>query len=155
MKFNKKHFENLILVHVLIFTLVSGVIRSQTRSDQSAGETSIEILSACLTHESLWGQLPMNSRNIDTYYILDHGTTINISQDLKINGKPVSLIQKNYLPHISNSPYFIFHTLNIEQSKALVRLYLICNIDGNEKIVTSVFSFIKENNHWKLTKKPL
>lgn len=121
----------------------------------STKDTPSEILKECLTNSLLWQQLPIALADLETFYILQHGIEVQIPSGFKIEKKQVQRIDKSELQHIGDKPYFIFHTLDIGDAKALVRLYLTYTLKGTINTVDIELSFAKENNSWILTNSSL
>lgn len=138
------------LFTLLILFLINANLFSQSEGNRNVGVTPVEILSQCLTSQSLWQQLPANLRNVNDFYILNHGVNLDLAENLKIQGKPVSLISKGDTNIMANYPYFLFHTFNISENVAFARIYLAYRSEGEEKTATIELSFIKENSNWIL-----
>ncbi len=138
--------QNQLLIF-LLFCLFNACFFSPSTYGQTT-TTPTEILSHCITDDKIWQQLPSGHKEVTNYYILDHGVDLTIANNLTIQGKSVSLIDKGTRDTIGNQPYFLFHTLNISETKAFVRLYLAYTANGAEKTIEGEFSFIKENNSW-------
>lgn len=140
------------ILNLVLFILLSTSLFSQSTYGQTTF-TPTEILSHCITDDTIWQQLPNNVSEVSEYYILDHGVDLSIANNLIIEGKPVSLIDKNTRNTIGSQPYFLFHTLNISEAEAFVRMYLAYTSNGVENTVEAEFAFIKKNNSWVATTK--
>jgi hypothetical protein len=116
------------------------------------GSIPTEILKTSLTHNSLWEQVAEQWKAPNVYYVLKHGPTSNQNQSLSIDGKEVRFIDKHELPSIGNSPYFMFHTLNIASETALVRVYITFIEDQVTKSEHASLFFNKTGGVWTLTK---
>lgn len=136
------------LFAIILLLVVNTSLFSQSDAGSNLGITPVEILTQCLTSQSLWQQLPANLRNVNDYYILDHGIQLDISENLKIQDKPVSQITKGDTNIMANSPYFLFHTLNVSENVAFARVYLAYRSGDEEKTANIELSFVKENNNW-------
>lgn len=104
---------------LMLFALMGGTMAFAQSNYQVSQLDQNEIISKCLTHELLFQETNINVDDISTFYILDHGVQLDFSPDLKINTKPVVLIQKNEINTLNGSPYFLFHTLNIVETTDL------------------------------------
>jgi hypothetical protein len=116
------------------------------------GSIPTEILKTSLTHNSLWEQVAEQWQDPNVYYVLKHGPTSNQNQSLFIDGKEVRFIEKHELPSIGNSPYFMFHTLNIESETALARVYVTFSENETTKSQHVSLFFNRIGGVWTLIK---
>jgi hypothetical protein len=86
---------------------------------------------------------------MDQYYILDHGLEFYLSSDFKISNKKVRLIGKQEISALR--PYFLFHTLNIQNKKAFVRYYFVYTLKGVETTIPITIDLEKRNSLWQVT----
>lgn len=134
----------------IVFMGLFAFFIQHTISAQNLRPMAVEIISQVITYGPLWERLPSEARNISAYYIMDHGVELDMTPGLNIHGKPVNIIHKGDIDSLNGSPYFLFHTLNIESSTALVRLYLIRNTVNGEITEFAEFTFHNQNNSWIL-----
>lgn len=126
----------------LVFSLQSKVIGQTTNEE--------DIISQSITNTELWSKVPQDFKVGPSYYILDHGVEFHVPQNFRVKGTPTFLIDKSGLSAIDNSPYFLFHTLEIKEQQALVRLYLVYSHNNEEKTISQELNFTKINNKWQL-----
>jgi hypothetical protein len=109
-----------------------------------------EIIKQCLTLKSLQDKMPAQVKDqMDQYYILDHGLEFYLSSDFKISNKKVRLIGKQEISALR--PYFLFHTLNIQNKKAFVRYYFVYTLKGVETTIPITIDLEKRNSLWQVT----
>lgn len=107
------------------------------------------IVSQALQNDLLYSQTDFGINDLSTFHVLDHGVDFDLPDGFKVNNKPVVLIQKGNIASLSNTPYFLFHTLNIEGDTAYVRVYL-SHVKNNERVSTPIeIPFIKNNGEWE------
>lgn len=143
--FNIKSVIALFLFSHLASNFVSGQNDVQNRHYEQD-----QIISQSLTHESLYEQSEIDINSIGTFYVLNHGVDLNFSSDLKINDTLVVIIGKSDIGTLNNEPYFLFHTLNIQDSKAFARVYLTYIKNGETKTFNEDIPFIKTNGQWQI-----
>lgn len=143
----KKYSINKELQFIIALFMIFYISNSTAQNIQS---TPSEILTKVLASEKLWQEIPSAAQNVSTYYIMNHGVDLKIAPGTMINGKSISLINKSDIDNLNGEPYFLFHTLNIESSKALIRSYLVHQTEEGEKTEFGEFSFINQNGHWTL-----
>ncbi len=138
-----------IINHYLLGILCALALFSTT---QSIGQTSsqVDIITQCITNVELWGKAPQGLKPQSDFFILDHGVEFDIPQNFLVNDISTSLITKSDLSSIGHHPYFLFHTMNVEEHKAFVRLYLVYKDEDDEKTISQELNFIKTNNQWQL-----
>jgi hypothetical protein len=147
-RFNlKKAIWTLLLFYSFNNSLKAQVNNIYAQTDQ----VSSEIISQCLNNNSLWEGSPLSFNNISTLYILNHGVELDLSSTLEVNNKPVVFINKGDIETLGNPPYFLFHTLDIEESKAFVRIYLSYVSNNETKTSNIEIYFTKNNNHWEIS----
>lgn len=134
-----------------LFTFLFAFFQIVSISAQNRQPDPIKIISQVISHESLWEKLPLTSRNPEAYLILNHGVELNIALGASFQGKPITLINKQDIDGLNGQAYFLFHTLNIESSKALARVYLVHHTENGEESEFAEFSFTKQNSNWILT----
>lgn len=137
--------------HIFFIGSLFAFFQFHAISAQNGRPTPVEIISQVVAHTPLWEKLPREARSINAYYILDHGVELEMTTSLRIQGKPVISIDKEDINGLNGEPYFLFHTLNIESTKALVRTYLVRNTADDEKTEFAEFFFDKRNGQWILT----
>ncbi|KAA2219929.1 hypothetical protein [Maribacter flavus] len=139
---------------LLALTLLLSVWVQKISSQESDGvSTPQELLSIAISDENLWSELEMNPNEVSKIYLLDHGVVLNLPENFTINGIPFEIIQKNQVESIGDFPMVRVHTLNIEEDKALVRIYLSKKSNGIEYNSNAEFQFTKQNLAWVLTNK--
>jgi hypothetical protein len=143
--FNRKSVTALFLFSHFVTNFVSGqnhVQKLHLQQDQ--------IISQSLTHESLYEQSEIDINSIGSFYVLNHGVDLNFSSDLKINDTPVVIIGKSDISILNNEPYFLFHTLDIQDAKAFVRVYLTYTKNGETNTFNEDIPFIRTNGQWQI-----
>ncbi|MDD5148971.1 MAG: hypothetical protein PHC28_00625 [Flavobacterium sp.] len=133
--------------------LLCGIIfhvQSQTSANSNfSSPDKDQLIQKCLVFQPLVDKIPVEVQaRISDYYILNHGMEITFSQVLKVNGKGVSFLTKGELT--PTKPYFLFHTLNIENDKAFVRYYFIYTNNGKETTIPITIDFVKINSVWQV-----
>ena len=68
--------------------------------------------------------------------------------NMKVDGTKVSFIDKSQIS-VTNG-CFLFHTVNVEESKAFVRYYFTYNINNIEKVIPITIDFVKEGSSWRI-----
>src|SRR5690606_24037813 len=86
---------------------------SQTHPED--GVIPVEILTKSILHQELWKESTLSINDVNTIYILNHGVEAlnDLPLNLKLNNKPVILINKGDIDTLGNTPHFLFHTLNV------------------------------------------
>lgn len=135
----------LFLFACLFYQSIIGQSKKQISQSEING-----IIAESLTHQSLFQGTNVNVDNISTFYLLNHGVELNLPSNLEISNKPIVLIQKGDIDTLGNSPYFLLHTFNIEDTKTLVRLYLSYSQNGNRKTSNAEIYFVKNKDHWEI-----
>lgn len=129
--------------YILLFVFFMGSLPllAQTGNDQE------QIIQKCLTFQPLEEILPAETRQqISEYLILEHGVEFIFSEDFKVSGKSVSLINKEELSQ--DKPFFDFFIINIENDKASVVYYVNYSINNTEHTVSVTIQFEKCNSDW-------
>ena len=109
-----------------------------------------EIITKSILDTKLYEGTSFQPESFDTFFVLNHGFDVTISDGLLVNGTPLTLIDKSELSAMGDTPYFLIHTFNIEDKKALVRLYLSFKSDGEERTTNTELLFTKNNTNWTL-----
>jgi hypothetical protein len=108
-----------------------------------------QVINQCISLETLKEKLPAElQRNINEYKVLNHGIDFTDLYNMKVNGVKVSFIDKSQTS-ITNG-YFLFHTVNVEESKAFVRYYFTYNVNKIEKVIPITIDFVKEGSSWRI-----
>ena len=132
-------------VNVKVIENSSQLSLNDSKSDQE------QLIKQCLTFQPLLDKVPAEVRaQMDGYYILDHGIEFHFSSDFKILNKSVSLINKQGIR--SNTPYFLFHTLHMDDKKALIRYNFNYTYEGVDTAIPMVIEFVKKNSLWEVLK---
>jgi hypothetical protein len=130
----------------LLFTLIlipQNLAAQESMSDQD------QIITKCLTIKQLEDKIPEDIKaQMSEYYILDHGVKFYFSSKFEISNKKTSLISKGEIS--LNKPYFLFHTLNIDNEKAFVRYNFIYRYNDVETTVPITIEFVKNNSLWQI-----
>ena len=143
---NLKLNQSLVMLTLMI-TFCCQMLRGQS-SSINEHESLLEI---SISDSSLWDSIGLQLTDFSKVYILDHGVELNLREAFKVHGIQTEIIQKNQIEFIGNQPLVQIHTLNVDTDKALVRIYLMANINGTEKNSNASFQFIKKDNAWLLT----
>lgn len=137
-----KKFYFLIICTILILP-TNNILAQENATNED------EIIEACLTFQPLMEKIPSPVKEqITEYFILNQEGFLNFSQNLKINGKVVSLIGKAQLDQVKL--YFDFFTLNIENNKADVLYYTSYKVDNNTHTISTTIQFEKNNSVWEI-----
>lgn len=124
-------------------------VSAQEITDLSQNEIDHNsIITSCLTFSHLDAKVPSVAINdLEEYEILNHGVEFNFSSNLKVNNRDVSLISKGEAFN-GTEPFFLFHTIRINDSKAFVKYYLEYKMGGQVEAQSVEISFVKEENEW-------
>lgn len=141
--------KKLILALILVFSVCVQDLMAQS----SGANTTQEVLSKTIEDEILWRKAEISLDKVSKIYLLDHGVVLDVPEYFTVKGIPVQIIQKNQLQSAGNYPLIKVHTLNIEDDRVLVRMYLSQIIGGIEKNSNAEFHFTKQNTSWVLTNK--
>ncbi len=139
-------------IALLFFITFLGRASTFPNTPSEVEEVPTELLSLCLSNAAIWDQLSFGEDSLDAYYILDHGVDVDIQNNLKLHNKSVMLIGKRDLGALNDAPYFLFHTLQVNEDSALVRVYLTYKEAGEEKTVHAELSLEKRTGIWKVIK---
>lgn len=112
----------------------------------------VEILTKSIMHQELWKESTLSINDVNTIYILNHGVKAlnDLPLNLKLNNKPVILINKSDIGTLGNTPHFLFHTLNVEESKAFIRIYMSYLFNGERRTSNLEIAFVKNNGDWEI-----
>lgn len=137
-------------IYLLLLCGIITHVQSQTLDNSNpSSQDKDQLIQKCLVFQPLVDKIPVEVQaRITDYYILNHGMEINFSQVLKVNGKGISFLTKGELTPAK--PYFIFHTLNVENDKAFVRYYFIYTNNGEETTIPITIDFVKINSVWQV-----
>ncbi|PQB03141.1 hypothetical protein BST83_17610 [Polaribacter filamentus] len=134
------------ILGTLLFTLIlipQNIAAQKSMSDQD------QIITKCITIEQLEAKIPVDVKaQMSEYYILNSGIKFYFSSTFEISNKKTSLISKGEIS--LNKPYFLFHTLNIDNEKAFVRYYFIYSYNDVETTVPITIEFVKNNFLWQI-----
>ena len=140
-----------IAAFLLVITFCNTVNAQDGKLNVNSNQVPIEIISKSIGNNELWEESTLDFNTITPLYILNHGVNLDLPSNLKVSGKPVVLINKGDINELGNPPYFLFHTLNIEEAKAFVRLYLSFNMNGERKSDNVEIYFLKTQNGWEIS----
>lgn len=138
-----------VLALFIIFQFATNLVFGQNDGQSTSSEQD-QIVPQCLTHVSLYEQSGIDVNSIETFYVLNHGVELNFTSDLSVNNTPVVLVGKSDLVGLNSAPYFLFHTLNIEDSKAFAKVYLTYSDNGEIKTSNVHVTFLKLNGQWQI-----
>lgn len=129
-----------------LFLLFCGIINMAYGQSLKNKE---QIISECISLQALKEKLPIElQRNVSEYKVLNHGIDFTDLYNLKVNGTKVSFIDKSQTS-VTNG-YFLFHTVNVEDSKAFVRYYFTYTLKSIEKVIPITIDFVKEGSSWRI-----
>ena len=137
-------------IYLLLLCGIISHVQSQTSTNSNlSSPDKDQLIQNCLAFQPLVNKIPVEVQaRITEYYILNHGMEIVFSRDLKVNGKKTSFLTKLELSPAK--PYFILHTLNVENDKAFVRYYFIYTNNGKETTIPITIDFVKINTVWQV-----
>ena len=139
---------------LLPFILVLSVwVQKLSAQESGANNTTKVLLSKAISDEIIWNKLELNLNEVSQIYLLDHGVVLDLPENFTINNIPIEVIQKNQVENIGDFPLVQIHTLNVENDKALVRIYLSQKNGRIENNANAEFQFTKQNLAWLLTNK--
>ena len=134
----KKYFTLFMLIYCFV---------NQTYG-QSLNDKN-QIISECLSfkilNELVHEKVPVN---FNEYYILNHGIDFTGSNDIEIKEKRVTFIEKSQIN--TSQPYYLFHTIVIEERKAFVRYYFAFFDKNIEKKIPITINFEKNGDFWQV-----
>jgi len=133
----------------IIFLLLTFVI-SNVQSQTTVSNTDKDlIVQKCLTFQPLIDKIPVEVQGMmSNYYIYGKSYELNITQNLIVNGKSISFLDK---PDLSpTKPYYDFFTLNIDTNTAFVRYFFNYNQNGENTTISVTINFIKTNSVWQV-----
>ena len=119
-------------------------------AQKSNAEITVSLLSKSISQSEFWTESSIDWKSLPKLYILEHGDTLSIPDNFFIEGVPIEVIQKNQLPLIGDNPVILVHTLSFDDSKALLRLYLEYEKEGQRKTSNSSFSYDYKGFDWVL-----
>src|SRR5690606_40876432 len=66
-------------------------------------------LTKSILHQELWKESTLSINDVNTIYILNHGVKAlnDLPLNLKLNNKPVILINKSDIDTLGNTPHFL------------------------------------------------
>lgn len=145
----KKRLMGLTIVGAMVFG-------SHVMAQDSAGLSQLEldhnsIMTNCLTFNPLDAEVSSVAlTDLSSYAILDHGVKFHHSNNFEISDREVSLITKGDVN--SSTPYFIFHTLRVNDTDAFARYNLVYFENGQEMMKTVEIFFKKQDADWIVEK---
>ncbi len=133
----------------IYFTILSLICVFLNQVYGQSFEDKNQIISECISFQFLTEiVLKKAPDNFNKYYVLNHGIDFSGSKNINVKGKQVSFIEKSQTN--TYTPYFLFHTINVEENKAFARYYFIF-IEGNiEKIIPVTINFERNGSFWKV-----
>ena len=150
LKSKTQHLLNLLMLRLFSFLFLAIILMPQDLIAQDASNTDDLIIKECFTLQVLETEIPKNILDQSTeYLILDHGTEIDFTSNLEINGKIVSWISKGELNQ--TNLYFDFFTFQVEGNKAFSSYYVNYSIHDSEYTISVDIELIKINSVWEVT----
>ena len=133
-------------LYFLFLSLVMVTVHSQSQVTTSDKD---QLVQKCLTFQPLVDKIPAQVQVLMTdYYIFKNGMEGDFSNNLIMNGKKVSFLNKgDFRP---TKPFFIFFTLNVDNDKAFVRYYFTYTNDGQETTIPITIDFVRTNSVWQI-----
>jgi hypothetical protein len=108
-----------------------------------------ELVQKCLTFQPLMDKIPAQVQGMmSNYFIYGKSNELNVTQNLIVNGKSISFLDKSDLS--ITKPFYDFFTLNIETNTAFVRYYFSYNQNGEKTTIPVTINFIKTNSVWQV-----
>lgn len=129
-----------------MLTFVMSNVYSQTTLSNTDKD---ELVKKCLTFQPLMDKIPTEVQGMmSNYFIYGKSNELNITQNLIINGKSISFLDKSDLS--TTKPFYDFFTLNIDTNTAFVRYYFSYNQNGENTTIPVTINFIKTNSVWQV-----
>tara|TARA_R110002051_G_scaffold64139_3_gene116818 strand:+ start:18439 stop:18906 length:468 start_codon:yes stop_codon:yes gene_type:complete len=155
MKTSVQVVSKLITILFLFYSCFSTVKAQENNGNEYVGQLPEEIISQSLSNTHLWEESSLSFNAVSSLYVLNHGVELDLPTNLEVSGKPVVLINKGDIGTLGNSPYFLFHTLKIDEVKAFVRIYLSYDVNGERATNNVELNFLKTQNGWELSNNQL
>lgn len=129
-----------------MLTFVMSNVYSQTTVSNTDKD---ELVQKCLTFQPLMDKIPAQVQGMmSNYFIYGKSNELNVTQNLIVNGKSISFLDKSDLS--ITKPFYDFFTLNIETNTAFVRYYFSYNQNGEKTTIPVTINFIKTNSVWQV-----
>jgi hypothetical protein len=129
-----------------MLTFVLSNVYSQTTVSNTDKD---ELVQKCLTFQPLMDKIPAQVQGMmSNYFIYGKSNELNVTQNLIVNGKSISFLDKSDLS--ITKPFYDFFTLNIETNTAFVRYYFSYNQNGEKTTIPVTINFIKTNSVWQV-----
>jgi len=145
-KLLKKKLTSLATVGLMVLG-TSGMAQESGNLSQLEMDHN-DVISRCLTFNHLDSEVPSVSlTDLAEYEIMDHGVEFHFSTDFTVNEHSVSLITKGDA-NTGSEPFFLFHTLRIEDNSAFVKYNFVYYVGGQKNIKPVEISFVKEEGSW-------
>lgn len=155
MKTGVKIVNKTLVVLFLFYSFFNTMNAQEHYNNEHSGEIPKEIIFQSLSNSNLWEESTLNFNSVSTLYILNHGVELELPTNLELGGKPVVLINKGDIDALGNPPYFLFHTLNINDVNAFVRIYLSYDLNGERKTNNVEIYLLKTTNGWEISNNQL
>lgn len=144
-----------IVVLLLFYSFLSTIKAQEYSENGYLGQIPEEIISQSLSNTHLWEESSLSFNAVSTIYVLNHGVELDLPTNLEVSGKPVVLINKGDIGTLGNPPYFLFHTLKIDEVKAFVRIYLSYDVNGERTTNNVELYFLKTQTGWEISNNQL
>lgn len=132
-------------IYLLLLSFAAFAAQSQTPISNPDKDLLVQ---KCLEFQPLIDKIPVEVQAMmEDYYILGNNMGSDFSQNLIVNGKKISFLNKSDLS--SGKPYFDFFTLNVENDRAFVRYYFTYN-NGEKTTIPITIDFVKTNSVWQV-----
>ncbi|APQ18043.1 hypothetical protein [Maribacter hydrothermalis] len=155
MKTSVQIVSKLITILLLFYSCFSTVRAQENNGHEYVGQLPEAIISQSLNNAKLWEESTVSFTDVPTLYVLNHGVELDLPSNLVVSGKPVVLINKGDINALGNPPYFLFHTLKIDEVKAFVRIYLSYDVNGERTTKNEELYFVKTQNGWEVSNNQL
>ncbi|WP_074674517.1 hypothetical protein [Maribacter dokdonensis] len=155
MKTSEMVLNKSILILFIFYSCITTMKAQDYNKNGDLDQIPNEIITQSLSNPNLWKESNLSFNTTSTLYVLNHGVDLDIPTNTIVSGKPVVLINKGDIYALGNPPYFLFHTLKIDDSKAFVRLYLSFDVNGKRKTNNTEIYFLKTQNGWEITNNQL